>query len=108
MKLPKYVLIDDIQYKIKEVSHRKLQLSNEDLQSEIFGDTRYKPACIRICDGMASDETKITLVHEIIHAILHERGFEKQNDDEAMVDGLAHALRMLAKQNPELIKEILL
>lgn len=108
MKLPKYVLIDDIQYKIKEVSHRKLQLSNESLQSEIFGDTRIKPACICICEGMASDEIKITLVHEIIHAILHERGFDQQNNDEAMIDGLAHALRMLAKQNPELIKQILL
>lgn len=107
MKLPKYVLIDDIQYKIKEVSHRKLQLSNEDLQSEIFGDTRYKPASIRICESMAEDEAKVTLVHEIIHAILHERGFDQESDDESMVDGLAHALRMLAKQNPELIREVL-
>ncbi len=107
MKLPKYVLIDDVQYKIKEVSHRKLQLQNSDLQSEFFGDTHYKPACIRICEGMASDEEKITVVHEIIHAILHERGFDQQSNDEAMVDGLAHAFPMLAKQNPELIKEVL-
>lgn len=107
MKLPKYVLIDDIQYKVKEVSHHKLQLSNEDLQSEIFGDTRYKKASIRICEGMAEDEVKTTLVHEIIHAILQERGFDQQNNDEAMVDGLAHALRMLVKQNPELVREVL-
>ena len=36
---------------------------------------------------MAEDEAKITLVHEIIHAILQERGFDQQNNDEAMVDG---------------------
>lgn len=107
MKLPEKVLIDDVEYKIKEVSHRELQLSNEDLKGEFWGDTRYKPASIRICEGMAEDEAKITLVHEIIHAILQERGFDQQNNDEAMVDGLAHALRMLAKQNPELIREVL-
>lgn len=107
MKLPEKVLIDDVEYKIKEVSHRELQLSNEDLKSEFWGDTRYKPASIRICESMAEDEVKITLVHEIIHAILHERGFDQESDDESMVDGLAHALRMLAKQNPELIKEVL-
>lgn len=101
-------MIDDIEYKIEEVSHRELQLSNEDLKSEFWSDTRYKPASIRVCEGMADDEVKITLVHEIIHTILHERGFDQESDNETMVDGLAHALRMLVKQNPELIKEILL
>lgn len=107
MKLPKHVLIDDVEYKAEEVSHKELQLSSEYLKGEYWGDTRYKQASIRICEGMAEDEVKITLVHEIIHAILHERGFDQQNNDEAMVDGLAHAFRMLAKQNPELIKEVL-
>ncbi|MCL4173999.1 MAG: hypothetical protein L0I56_02270 [Lacticaseibacillus paracasei] len=107
MKLPEKVLIDDIEYKVEEVSHKELQLSSEDLKGDYWGETRYKQACIRICEGMAEDEAKITLVHEIIHAILQERGFDQQNDDEAMVDGLAHALRMLAKQNPELVREVL-
>lgn len=108
MKLPEKVFIDDIEYKVEEVSHKELQLSSEYLKGEYWGDTRYKQASIRICEGMADDEAKITLVHEIIHAILQERGFDQQNNDEAMVDGLAHAFRMLAKQNPELIKQILL
>ncbi len=107
MRLPKSVLIDDIEYKIEEVSHKELQLSSEDLKGDYWGETRYKHACIRICEGMAEDEAKITLVHEIIHAILQERGFDQQNNDEAMVDGLAHALRMLVKQNPELIREVM-
>lgn len=107
MQLPKSVLIDDIEYTVEEVSHKELQLTSEDLKGEYWGDTRYKQASFRICEGMSEDEAKITLVHEIIHAILHERGFDQQNNDEAMVDGLAHALRMLAKQNPELIKEVL-
>lgn len=107
MQLPKSVLIDDIEYKVEEVSHKELQLSSEDLKGDYWGETLFKKASIRICEGMAEDETKITLVHEIIHAIMQERGFDRQNNDEALVDGLAHALRMLAKQNPELIKEVL-
>jgi len=107
MKLPEKVLIDDIEYKVEEVSHKELQISSEDLKGEYWGETRSKQASIRICEGMAEDETKITLVHEIIHAILQERGLDQQNNDEALVDGLAHAFRMLAKQNPELIKEVL-
>ncbi|EPC24522.1 hypothetical protein [Lacticaseibacillus paracasei] len=107
MKLPEKVLIDDIEYKVEEVSHKELQLSSEDLKGDYWGETCYKQASIRICEGMADDEVKITLVHEIIHAILQERGFDQQNNDEAMVDGLAHALRMLAKQNPELVREVL-
>lgn len=107
MKLPEKVLIDDIEYKVEEVSHKELQLSSEDLKGDYWGETRYKQASIRVCEGMAEDEVKITLVHEIIHAILQERGFDQQNNDEELVDGLAHALRMLVKQNPELIKEVL-
>lgn len=107
MKLPEKVLIDDIEYNVEKVSHKDLQVSNEDFKGEYWGDTRYKQASIRICEGMADDEVKITLVHEIIHAILHERGFDQKNNDEEMVDGLAHAFRMLAKQNPELVREVL-
>ena len=107
MKLPEKVLIDDVEYSLRKCGLEELQIESENFD-DVFGLTDYKPSQIDICEGMSDSQTKVTLMHEIIHAILHERGFDNASNDESLVDGLAHALRMLAKQNPELIKEILL
>ena len=40
MKLPEKVLIDDIEYKVEEVSHKEL-IGMKDLKGEYWGDTRY-------------------------------------------------------------------
>ena len=106
MKLPEKVLIDDAVYTVSSASPYELQkqmLSPDN----IIGACNYNNQTIKISDSINEGHIKVTLLHEIIHAILSERGLNEQCCDEMLVDNMAHALRMLAKHNPELIKEIL-
>ena len=107
MKLPEKVLIDDVEYTVSTAS-------SDELQKELLSPDNIIGACncnnltIKVSDSINEGNVKVTLLHEIIHAILSERGLNDQCGDEMLVDTMAHAFRMLAKQNPELIKEILL
>ena len=106
MKLPEKVLIDDAEYTVSSASPSEIQkqmLSPDN----IVGACNYNNQAIEISDSINEGRIKVTLLHEIIHAILSERGLNDQCEDEMLVDNMAHAIRMLAKQNPELIKELL-
>ncbi|MCP9305804.1 hypothetical protein [Lacticaseibacillus paracasei] len=106
MQLPKSVLIDDVEYTVSTASSDELQ--KEVLSPDnIIGACNYNNQTIKISDSINEGNVKVTLLHEIIHAILSERGLNDQCEDEMLVDNIAHAIRMLAKQNPELIKEVL-
>ena len=51
----------------------------------------------------------ITLLHEIIHAILYSAGYSNLDDeehDEKFVDAIANGLYTVIKDNPELIELI--
>jgi len=107
MKLPEKVLIDDTEYTVSSASSDELK--KEMLSPDnIIGACNYNNQTIKISDSINEGNIKVTLLHEIIHAILSARGLNDQCGDEMLVDNMAHAFRMLAKQNPELIKEILL
>lgn len=106
MKLPEKVLIDDVEYTVSSASSDELQ--KEILSSDnIIGACNYNNQTIKISDSINEGNVKVTLLHEIIHAILSERGLNDQCSDEMLVDNMAHALRMLVKQNPQLIREVL-
>lgn len=47
---------------------------------------------------MDKDEAKITLIHELIHAILDEGQYHNASADEPMVEWLARCLNSLIKQ----------
>jgi len=44
---------------------------------------------------MSKSETKITLLHELLHAILDEGQYFAQSEDEPMVEWLARCLKSL-------------
>ena len=45
-------------------------------------------------------------MHEVVHAILHQRGLYKASDDEELVDELAKGFVNLIRQNPKLVNFI--
>ncbi len=95
MKIPSKVLINGIPYKVSETNNLQLGLN---YGGEIF----YNEQEINI--RPSSNECKeITFLHECIHGMLHSLGYEKH--DEKMVDGLAHQLFMLIKDNQEMFKK---
>lgn len=43
------------------------------------------------------------LMHEILHAVLHERGMFEASENEELIDALAAGLVNLARENPRLV-----
>lgn len=46
-------------------------------------------------NSMSRGEAKITLLHELLHAILDEGQYSAQSEDEPMVEWLARCLKFL-------------
>lgn len=46
------------------------------------------------------------LMHEIVHAVLFERGRREEAENEELVDALAAGIVNLVRQNPELVEFI--
>lgn len=67
------------------------------------GECDYGPAILRIRAGMSQFDRKDTVLHEIMHAILHMQG--RENDpavEETFVRPLATGIIGVMQDNPEL------
>lgn len=60
---------------------------------------------IAVFPEQAPDELADTMVHEVLHAIWHERDLP-EDDEERIVRALAHGLTALLKDHPEFFGEV--
>lgn len=81
-----------VEYTVKEVS-----LINDD--QNLLGLCRYHANEILIKSTLSDADKKITLIHEILHAILAQLGFENENDNENLIKSLSTALYLVLKNN---------
>ena len=76
---------------------RPYQIRYVDLKEE-FGVCHYDEGHIDISKALSSEDRKMTIVHEVIHAIIHESGHHhllvdiSENFEEALVRALDHGL----------------
>ena len=90
MKRPKKIKILGKTYKVKYCK----KIENEN----IVGDVNSLKRLIRIKEG--NDEImESALLHEILHAILMELGFEEENKNEHLVCSLETGLYQVLKEN---------
>ena len=80
-----------------DYSVREVQLINDD--DTIMGLCRYQANEILIKKGLSDADKKITLIHEILHAVLGQLGFENENDNENMIKSLSTALYLVLSEN---------
>lgn len=64
----------------------------------------YRQQEIHVVDA-ENDYAKITFLHEVIHGMLEALGLTDTNQDEKLVDGLAHQLYQVIEDNPEMFAE---
>lgn len=57
-------------------------------------------------NGVSKQKQEQTLVHEILHAMLHEAGLDDEVNNESVVLPLANMMYQVLKQNAYMIKEI--
>lgn len=80
-----------------DYSVREVQIINDD--DTIMGLCRYQANEILIKKGLSDADKKITLIHEILHAVLGQLGFENENDNENMIKSLSTALYLVLSEN---------
>lgn len=81
----------------------EVRIGDDALADDYHGHADTNRRIIRISDLGNTDQAE-TLLHEIIHAALHESGQSEtlgQDTEEALVTMLAHALAPLYGQEPE-------
>ena len=96
----KNIIIDAVNYRIKETT--EIIVLNG---SECGAMVEYDKALIIIrndeCLGEGAKAK--TLMHEIVHAILHERGMAEESENETLVKELAAGIVNLIRWNPQLV-----
>lgn len=74
---------------------------------ECMGCIDYQQSSIDLIKGMGLQQTKKTLLHEIVHGIMYERGLIDDRDLERVTDEMAKGFLNLLQDNPKLVKYLL-
>lgn len=73
---------------------------------EVLGLIDYDGQKIYIDKNQHPELLEITIIHELLHGIIHDRKFQLGNLEEQIVDGLARGLYQVVKDNPELMQKL--
>lgn len=93
----KHIRILGVDYEVKEV-----EIINDD--PFLCGLCRYDTNEILIKRSISEDNKKIILIHEVIHAILGNLGFENENENENLINSLSSVLYQILKDNDLLLR----
>ena len=74
---------------------------------ECKGSIDYNKNIIKIADFLGEGQSKVTLMHEIVHGMAFERGIKFDGTgEETIVDELGKAMLQVMRDNPILVKYI--
>lgn len=94
MKLPKHVKISGINYTVV------LKKQLEDSGDACWGLTDYPNVTIYIREELSQQKQRQTLMHEMLHVMMHEAGLDNICGDEKIVNPLGNMLdNVLASNN---------
>ena len=99
----KNILVDAVNYKV-ELTDEILVVDGQEAGAEVD----YNLGVIKIRNEKAIGDgvrAKI-LMHEVMHALLHERGMIESAADERLVDELSAGIVNLVRTNPALVEFI--
>lgn len=74
-----------------------------DCESRTIGQIDYTKQIIRLEDKMGVETEKVTLLHEIIHGILYQLGFDDEVNNEHLVQSLATSIYQVISENKGLL-----
>jgi len=97
MNIPNKIRIGSLDFDVI-MQDTPIVLNNQ----QCYGEIDYATTEIKLDATIASDQhLEVTFLHEIIHGILHDRGF-KEAEDEELIEGIARGLHQLIRDNPEM------
>ena len=77
----------------------------EDKNESVWGFVEYENSIIHIRGNMSKQKKAQTVIHESLHAMLHEAGLDDVANDEKLVTPLGNMIYQFIKENPELMNE---
>lgn len=57
---------------------------------------------IFLCSTLNKDKKEVTLLHEILHAIFSQLGFDEEHDNEHLINSLANSVYQVLMDNKDL------
>ena len=99
--MPENVMIDAVRYAIQHVKE-PLILDGRACNAVV----EYNTAQIKILEGgnIGEGNAAKLLMHEIVHALLFERGMTEASADEELISELAAGFVNLVRANPQLVE----
>lgn len=97
MNIPRTIRIGSVNYSV-ELSDTPVLFENEKCRGIIDYD---QSKIVLDAKSLERQQLELTLLHEVVHGMLHDRGLEQEND-EMLVDALAYALHQLIIDNYDL------
>ncbi|MGN7402752.1 ImmA/IrrE family metallo-endopeptidase [Cytobacillus praedii] len=88
--IPNKVKVAGVKYVIKEIENMEIEFNQ-------LGQILYTKGIIKIDDGMSLERKEQVFVHELLHGIFYEAGFEEQDED--MINRVGIVLYQVLKDN---------
>ncbi|PTH12841.1 hypothetical protein [Staphylococcus auricularis] len=79
------------------VNYQIIQLEDVDNNPSCLGLCIYKDSLIQLKQGLSFERKKQILIHELVHAMLYEAGYEEH--DESLVSNLSIVINQVINQN---------
>ncbi|MBS1007765.1 ImmA/IrrE family metallo-endopeptidase [Leuconostoc suionicum] len=78
----------------------------EDKNESVWGFVEYESSKIYVRSNISKQKQLQTIIHESLHAMLHESGLDDYANDEKIVTPLSNMLYQFLKDNPSLLNEL--
>ncbi|MBZ5365339.1 hypothetical protein [Staphylococcus aureus] len=79
------------------VKYKIVQLEDVDNNPSCLGLCIYKDSLIHLKQGLSFERKKQILIHELLHAMMYEAGYEEH--DEGLVNNLSIVINQVISQN---------
>ena len=100
MTLPERVKIGPIVYEVCVVE----RLTDAGNNRTLWGNVKQDECRVFLEAGISDQQKRQTLLHEVIHVLLHQSGRPEQAEDEGLVEALGHGFMAVLIDNPALIE----
>lgn len=90
------------QIKIMSQKYTMEQVPNIEVGIIKLGEVDHLSNAIKICSTLPEDKKKVVLLHEILHVIFQQLGFDEEHDNEHLIDCLSNSLYQVFDDNQEL------
>lgn len=85
--------------KILNLYYEIIETDVIDNDNDVLGRINYITQKIYIKKGLTKEHKKIVLLHEILHSILQQLGFDEEHDNEHLIDSLSTAIYQVFNDN---------